>query len=332
MRDAPHERLTSTTTIFLAFVWCADLFEKILNPSFDAAMAGVLFLGSGSSGGTPLVRCILQDDIDCKVCQDALIPGSMNERGNPSILIRVQSTNILVDCGKTFTNAAIKFLPPLGIKKIAGVVLTHAHADAVAGLDNLREIQLLEQDPTEWSVRECMPLYAAENTIQTVREQMAYILSDPSDPVPAGCVTRCWHRPISRFVPFEIDGFEILPLPVWHGPGYESLGFAFGNRHRVVYLSDVSEVPEETLQVIMSRTVDLLVVDSLTWDIPRLSHFCVLQALDLIRKIRPKKALLVGCSCAMEHHETNARLRALLEPEGLDVQLAHDGLFVPLEL
>ena len=52
----------------------------------------------------------------------------------------------------------------------------------------------------------------------------------------------------------------------------------------------------------------------------------------LARRFQPRRTLLVGMSHDMEHHECNARLRELLRPEALDVQLAHDGQFVRLNL
>ena len=51
----------------------------------------------------------------------------------------------------------------------------------------------------------------------------------------------------------------------------------------------------------------------------------------LARRLRPRRTLLVGMGHAMEHHATNRRLRRLWSEEGLDVQLAYDGQFVPLE-
>jgi len=43
-----------------------------------------------------------------------------------------------------------------------------------------------------------------------------------------------------------------------------------------------------------------------------------------------RRTLLVGMGHALEHHATNRRLRRLWRDERLDVQLAFDGMFVPL--
>ena len=73
-----------------------------------------------------------------------------------------------------------------------------------------------------------------------------------------------------------------------------------------------------------------MVLDALYLDDPRPTHASLMQSLELVRTYRPQRALLVGMVCTLEHHETNRMLRRLLDVEGLDVQLAHDGQYVPL--
>ena len=55
-------------------------------------------------------------------------------------------------------------------------------------------------------------------------------------------------------------------------------------------------------------------------------------ASELARRLRPARTLLVGMGHALEHVATNRRLRRLQREEGLDIQLAYDGQFVPLAL
>ena len=76
--------------------------------------------------------------------------------------------------------------------------------------------------------------------------------------------------------------------------------------------------------------IALLVLDALRWDEAHPVHATALESVALARKLRPKKTLLVGMGHTMEHVATNRHLRTLLAAEGLDVQLAYDGQFVPL--
>jgi phosphoribosyl 1,2-cyclic phosphodiesterase len=107
----------------------------------------IIFMGTGSSSGTPLIRCAMENNKDCVACATALAdPESKNNRGNPSILIKLHSDissspgvnteshrNILIDVGKTFKRAALKWFPKFGITDLDAVILTHEHA----GITNL---------------------------------------------------------------------------------------------------------------------------------------------------------------------------------------------------
>jgi phosphoribosyl 1,2-cyclic phosphodiesterase len=118
----------------------------------------VVFIGSGSSSGTPNIRCAMDGAENCVACKSALAdPDSKNNRGNPSILIKVPYTesersksedanihrNILVDVGKTFKRGALKWFRKFGVSAVDAVILTHEHADAILGLDDLREVQVM---------------------------------------------------------------------------------------------------------------------------------------------------------------------------------------------
>ena len=90
----------------------------------------------------------------------------------------------------------------------------------------------------------------------------------------------------------------------------------------------------KTLDVILKRKdqIDLLVVDALLVEDPHPFHFSMGQAIDLARKLRPKKTLLVGMSAQFEHDEANRDLAQLKVEEGIDIQLAYDGLQVDINL
>jgi phosphoribosyl 1,2-cyclic phosphodiesterase len=94
------------------------------------------------------------------------------------------------------------------------------------------------------------------------------------------------------------EGFAFTPLPVMHGADFESMGFAFGsssNDSLVVYLSDVSQVLESTLQWIEKQgPVKVLIVDCLFTHRQHSTHFMLPETLDCIRAIRPAMAFLTG--------------------------------------
>ena len=79
-------------------------------------------------------------------------------------------------------------------------------------------------------------------------------------------------------------------------------------------------------------TIDLLILDSLYESRSHNTHLSIREALDVCRALKPVRTLLVGCSDEFEHHAKNAELKLLKASEGLDVQVAHDGLYVDIQL
>jgi phosphoribosyl 1,2-cyclic phosphodiesterase len=128
------------------------------------------------------------------------------------------------------------------------------------------------------------------------------------------------------------DGIPVDVLAVEHGVGYLSCGFAFGTRQRLVYLSDVSAIPDATMTVLRAEpTIDLLILDCLFPDRTHPTHFCLDESLTVVRALRPKRTLFVGMLCGFEHYAANFELTKLKETEGLDVELAYDGMALPFE-
>lgn len=103
-------------------------------------------VGSGSSSSTPSMSCALSGTT-CATCLAALSDpkGNPNSRANPSMLVQLRHPvdatihNVLIDCGKTFREAALRVFPRYGVADLSAVILTHEHADACFGLDDLRE-------------------------------------------------------------------------------------------------------------------------------------------------------------------------------------------------
>lgn len=142
-------------------------------------------------------------------------------------------------------------------------------------------------------------------------------------------------QPLPHVTPVDLCGLLAVALPLQHGADYVCFGYGFGPEDaRVVYLSDFTAILAET-DVILRRWsaeggIELMVLDALRWDQTHPVHASALESIDLVRRYRPKRALLVGMGHTMEHEETNRVLRQMLAGEGLDVQLAYDGQFVPL--
>ncbi|KAI3981169.1 hypothetical protein MKX01_019851 [Papaver californicum] len=281
----------------------------------------IVFMGTGTSEGIPRVSCLTNTEKKCPVCSKAVEPGNKNNRLNTSILIRYATAsgvrNILVDAGKFFYHSALKYFPAFGLRTIDAVIITHSHADAIGGLDDLRD----------WTnnVQPSIPIYVANRDFEVMKKTHFYLV-DTSVIIPGAAVSDLQFNIIQE-APFIVEDLKITPLPVWHGINYRSLGFRFGN---ICYISDVSEIPEETYPLLVD--CDLLIMDALRPDRSSSTHFGLPKALEEVRKIKPKRTLFTGMMHLMDHDIVNEYLTTLMNTEGLDVQLSYDGLSVPVKL
>ncbi|KAL9463789.1 hypothetical protein AB3S75_001568 [Citrus x aurantiifolia] len=286
-----------------------------------AQQSEIVFMGTGTSEGIPRVSCLTNPSKKCPVCTKAVEPGNKNRRLNTSILIRYPGPsgrrNILIDAGKFFYHSALHWFPAYGIRTIDAVIITHSHADAIGGLDDLRD----------WTnnVQRHIPIYVAMRDFE-VMKKTHYYLVDTSGIIPGAAVSELQFNIIDE-EPFTVQDLTITPLPVWHGAGYRSLGFRFGN---ICYISDVSEIPEETYPFL--KDCEILIMDALRPDRSSSTHFGLPRALEEVRKIQPKRTLFIGMMHLMDHEKVNEELLKLMETEGLDVQLSYDGLRVPVML
>jgi len=249
-------------------------------------------------------------------------PGSKNRRRNTSLLIRYahpdgRERNVVIDIGKFFWESALEWFVKYRVPTIDAVLLTHEHADAAGGLDSLRD----------WTVgrAESLPVYLRAQDLAAV-EKMHYYLVDRGASTGGGGVALLEFRVIDES-PLDVQGVRFTPLPVWHGRPVSAFGYRFGS---VSYMSDVSEIPAGTERLLEGTS--LLVLDALRPDHRHRSHFILEQSLEAVRRIRPARTLLTGMTHNFDHDSANAGLTELRESEGLDVQLAYDGLRVPVEL
>ncbi|XP_002970963.2 putative hydrolase C777.06c [Selaginella moellendorffii] len=282
----------------------------------------VIFLGTGTSEGVPRVSCLTNRYKRCPVCFAALQVGNKNRRRNTSIIVRYPRRdgtrmNILVDAGKFFYHSALQWFPYYGLRHLDAVIITHSHADAIGGLDDLRD----------WTnnIQDSIPIYVAQRDLEVMRKTHYYLL-DPTVITEGTQVSKLQFKVIDE-QPFFVEDVKVTPLPVWHGPGYRSLGFRIAD---MCYISDVSEIPEETYALL--QNCDLLVVDALRPDRPSTTHFSLDQALDAVKRVHPKRTLFTGMMHTMDHDKVNKQLADLKHSEGLDVQLSFDGQLVQLRL
>ncbi len=259
------------------------------------ATAHLTVLGSGASGGVPVVAC------DCGVCRSG---APQNKRARTSCLIECGGKTWCVDTGPDFRFQALR----AGVKKLDAVFYTHPHSDHVNGFDDLRAFCA----PT----RRAVPIYSDEFCIDMLRDKFGYgFLPVKNDN---------WNRPAVEPHVIEEGDFEALGMTfrmfrLPHGP-WRSCCYRFGS---LAWLTDVGEVDDATVENNL-QGLDWLFIDCL---MPRkcCSHLNHEAAFDAAARIGAKRTALVHVSHRFGHEELSA-----LCPPG--VEPAYDGMEADFEI
>ncbi|KAI8000633.1 putative hydrolase C777.06c [Camellia lanceoleosa] len=307
------------------------------------ARSALIFLGTGCSSAVPNAVCLIQpSDPPCQVCfQSFSLPPDRNPnyRCNTSLLIDYcrsdgEHSYILIDVGKTFREQVLRWFTFHKIPRVDSIVLTHEHADAVLGLDDIRLVQPFS--PTNDIAP--TPIYLSQEAMDSVGVKFPYLIPKKlKEGQELRRVAQLDWKIIENDCqkPFVASGLELVPLPVMHGEDYISLGFLFGEKCKVAYISDVSRILPTTKHYISKNSdqqLDLLILDTLYKKGSHNTHFCFPQTLDAVKKLCPKRALLIGMTHEFDYHVDNEFLREWSTREGIPVQLARDGLRIPIDL
>ena len=256
--------------------------------------AEIVILGSGTSMGVPTLGC------NCAVCTS---PDPRNTRSRPSIAIQWGSHTVIIDTGQDFRHQALRE----GIHHVDAVFYTHAHADHILGMDDLRPLSFHHPDG--------LPLYADDGTGSVLHRIFEYTFS-PNAKYPTRARVRL--HPLNGHESVEISGLRFQRVPIQHGD--LTVGaYRFGS---AAYLTDMNAIPESSFPLLQS--LDVLIIDALRWQ-HHPSHNTVEQALHWIDRVNPRQAFLTHIAHELDHAETEAKLPAR-------VRLAYDGLRIPIEI
>ncbi len=286
----------------------------------------LVFLGTGTSAGVPMIGC------DCGVCTS---DDPRDRRDRPSVLIRYpdptadagqsresddlrgdlrrdfrgdfrgRGRQLLIDTSPELRQQAVRHR----LHRIDGVLYTHAHADHIFGLDDLRRFNAVMHAPID--------LYAEADVINTLRHMFRYVF-EPHRNINDSFVANLIAHPVEPGVALPLFGATWTPVRLMHGRqpivGYriDHLGCS------VAYCTDVSSIPPESYPLLTD--LDVLVIDALRYR-HHPTHLTVEQALRIIDELKPGRAFLTHLAHDLKHADLAAEL-----PDG--VAPAYDGLTV----
>ena len=247
----------------------------------------VTFLGTGTSGGVPLIGC------QCEVCKST---DPRDNRLRTSILIEVNGLNIVVDCGPDFRQQMLR----ADVRSLDALLMTHQHKDHTGGLDDVRAYNFIN--------KRAIDVYCDYATELGIKDQYSYVFTETDYP----------YLPKMNFIriknePFDLKGVTVQPVEVMHGP-MPVFGFRLGG---FTYITDAKTIaPAEREKV---RGSKVLVVNALRRE-EHYSHFTIDEALEFIADVIPETAYLIHMGHQFGLHAVTEKLMPA------NVKVAYDGL------
>jgi phosphoribosyl 1,2-cyclic phosphate phosphodiesterase len=248
-------------------------------------------LGCGSSGGVPRIGgnwgACDPNNLKNKRLRCSVLVEKTAAEGNTTILIDTST-----DCRQQLLAAGVGWLD--------GVFYTHDHADHTHGIDELRMMS--------FNQRSMIDVYHNDRTGEALRRRFSYCFNTKPDsnykPILSG-------HEISAGDRIEIKGaggvIAATPYRQIHG-NIDTFGFRMGG---IAYSPDVMALPEESLPYL--EGLDVLIIDALRYE-PHPCHFNVEQALEIIERFKPKRAVLTHMHDALDYDTLAAALPAGVEP------------------
>ncbi|KAB2942760.1 MAG: MBL fold metallo-hydrolase [Hyphomicrobium sp.] len=258
-------------------------------------------LGCGSSGGVPRIGSMWG------ACDPT---NPKNRRSRCSALIerlgKPRHTTVLIDTAPDLREQLLS----VRCETLDAVLYTHDHADHTHGIDDLRMVA--------YAMKKRIDVWVDEPTRQSLTERFGYCFEKPIGSAYPPILTP---HPIDPPAPIRVEGpsgaIEVVPIPQLHGD-IGTLGYRIGG---LAYSPDVSDIPIASVPLL--QNLDVWIVDALRYT-AHPSHFSVKQALEWIKRLKPKRAILTHMTTDLDYEALRREL-----PEG--VEPAYDGMVIKFD-
>ena len=226
-----------------------------------------------------------------------------NYRTRCSALIKTSDENILIDTSPDLRQQLLRHK----IKKINRVLYSHLHGDQTHGINDLRSFYI--------NSKKQIDVYADTYTSKYLNTTFSYIFKSYSKEYPATLKLKKLSKNI--FINNNDRKVGIQSIAVEHG-NVKSNCFIINKK--LAYISDVSKIYKKDFKYF--KNLQYLIIDCLWYDFHP-SHFNLETSLSVIKRFKPKKAILTNLSPVLDYKVLKRMLPKNVKP-------AHDGLTIKL--
>lgn len=245
-----------------------------------------MLLGTGTSFGVPQIGC------RCRTCTST---DPRDRRTRSAALIAANGRHFLIDTPPELRLQLVQH----GVDDLDAVLFTHAHADHVHGIDDLRPISVRHKDG--------IPAYGPPQALEELARRFDYVFNAELKPLPGTSIPRLVAFPIAAGVPVDIAGVSVLPLLLPHGDTVV-YGYRIGP---IAYLTDAKSVPEDVRAQLTG--LEVLVLNALL-PRPHPLHLSIPEAIAAARAIGARRTIFTHLTHESTHAELIAALPAGIEP------------------
>jgi len=252
-----------------------------------------LFLGTGASPGVPLIGC------KCSVCTST---STLNKRLRSAGLFSGDGERYVIDVGPDFRAQALG----AKIDHLDGVLITHAHSDHIAGIDDLRAYYFLNEKK--------VPCLCSKETYDEIAQRFPYLMH----PKPGGSISAQLDFQVldSDFGGCLFAGINVAYLTYFQMK-MKVTGFRFGD---FAYVSDIRHFADSVYEALSG--IEVLVLSALRHESTEM-HFGIPEAIEFSRHVKAKRTYFTHIAHDVDHEKIYAQL-----PSGF--HLAYDGLSIPI--
>ena len=249
-----------------------------------------IILGCGSSMGVP------RPDGFFGNCDPK---NKKNYRTRCSALLKTSKENILFDTSPDLRQQLLRHK----IKKINKVLYSHMHGDQTHGINDLRSFYI--------NSKKQIDVFADKFTAKYLKQTFSYIFKSYSKEYPATLKINKLKNYFS--LSNNQKKIKIRSIEVDHGKVKSN---CFIIDKKLAYISDVNKIYNKDLKYF--KNLDFFVIDCLRYK-RHPSHFNLEEAINLIKFLKPKKAILTNMHSDLDYRTLKNKLPQNIQP-------AYDGM------